>query len=99
MIIISDFQLESMDKENVNPNSKVQFHCLSTKQRFEVDNPAIVKTKHGRYFYVAPSPYATHSKKTGKELGNMYRAVPKQQLQDFLSRTQENSNIQTECER
>ena len=76
--------------------NKVQFHCLSTKQKFEVEDPAIVKTTHGRYFYVAPSPYATHSKKTGKELGNMYRAVPKAQLQDFLSRTQENSK--QECE-
>ena len=61
-------------------NDTITFHCLSTKQRFEVANPEIVKTSHGRYFYVAASPYATTSKKTGLPLGNMYRAVPKSVL-------------------
>jgi hypothetical protein len=64
----------------------ITFHCLSTKQKFQVENPEMVKTSHGRYFYVAPSPYATHSKKTGNKLGSMYRAVPKAKLPpgDFL---------------
>ena len=49
------------------------------------EDPAIIQTSHGRYFYVAPSPYATHSAKTGKKLGNMYRAVPKAALQQFTA--------------
>jgi hypothetical protein len=63
--------------------SLITFHCLSTKQKFQTANPEVVKTSHGRYFYVAPSPYAETSKKTGKPLGNMYRAVPKWKLEEL----------------
>ena len=58
----------------------IEFHCLSTKQKFKKENPEIIKTSHGRHFYVAESPYATHSKKTGLPLGKMYRAVGKANL-------------------
>ena len=61
----------------------ILFHCLSTKQKFHVKDPEMVKTSHGRWFYVAPSPYATHSAKTGNALGQMYRAVPKSRLQEM----------------
>jgi hypothetical protein len=59
----------------------VQFHCLSTKQKYSVKNPAMVETAHGRKFYVSETPYATHSKKNPeKKLGMMHRAVPKAHL-------------------
>jgi len=45
----------------------------------------MIKTSHGRWFYVAPSPYATHSAKTGNALGQMYRAVPKWRLQEMAA--------------
>ena len=63
----------------------ILFHCLSTKQKFTVQNPEMIKTSHGRWFYVAPSPYATHSAKTGNALGQMYRAVPKWRLQEMAA--------------
>jgi hypothetical protein len=75
----------TMDYEN----HTVEFHCLSTKQKFRTDNPQIVKTTHGRYFYVAASPFRTHSVKTGKELGKMYRAVPKHHLEYINSQKSE----------
>ena len=61
----------------------VKFRCLSTRKDFFVEQPAMIshQTKHGvRHKYVADSPYATHSRRTGNQLKPMYCTVPKAHL-------------------
>ena len=66
--------------------SGVKFRCLSTRRDLFVENPPMIShdTKHGvRHKYVADSPYATHSRRTGAVLKPMYCTVPKAHLRDM----------------
>ena len=74
-----------MEMESEQKPAGVKFRCLSTKRDFYIEDPPMIRTetKAGpRYKYMSKSPYATHSVRTGNELGPMYSTVPKQHLRD-----------------